>query len=310
MAVNNLTVARCLAAPSCLPSVAVPHRDGQSHRLAAFLVGSNARICLPCCSSGCKVVLKTKANVQPLTSARHRHRPGEPELPSSGWPVRQPSLLDKLLAIDAETRAAVAKCRTYNSGDLLFRQGDQQERVFIICTGSVRAFYTAPSGREITLAYWQSGDLLGAVRIFGSGAFGWSCQAVAPTQAYSIRGTDIRRLVATVPELAVGVVEALSFKVQWLSSLVQMLGTQSVGERLAHLLDTLCELYGEPGLQGIIINAPLTHEDLAAMVGASRQWVTMALSRFQEQGVVKLGKRRIEVLRRDFFRPEGSMSIG
>jgi len=36
----------------------------------------------------------------------------------------------------------------------------------------------------------------------------------------------------------------------------------------------------------------------------------MALSRFQEQGVVKLGKRRIEVLRRDFFRPEGSMSIG
>ncbi len=109
----------------------------------------------------------------------------------------------------------------------------------------------------------------------------------------------MRALVAAVPELAVAIVEALSFKVQWLSSLVQVLGTESVSRRLGHLLDTLCELYGAESDEGITINAPFTHEDLAAMVGASRQWVTMALARFQSRGVLKLGKRRIEVLRRD-----------
>jgi CRP-like cAMP-binding protein len=122
---------------------------------------------------------------------------------------------------------------------------------------------------------------------------------MSATEAYSILDADLRTLIASVPELAVALVEALSFKVQWLSGLVQVLGTESVSSRLAHLLDTLCELYGVASNQGIAIDAPFTHEDLAAMVGASRQWVTMALARFQERGVLKLGKRRIEVLQRD-----------
>ena len=122
---------------------------------------------------------------------------------------------------------------------------------------------------------------------------------MSPTEAYSILDAELRTLIASVPELAVALVEALSFKVQWLSGLVQVLGTESVSTRLAHLLDTLCELYGVQSNQGIVIDAPFTHEDLAAMVGASRQWVTMALARFQERGVLKLGKRRIEVLQRD-----------
>jgi CRP-like cAMP-binding protein len=163
----------------------------------------------------------------------------------------------------------------------------------------VRAFYTAPSGREITLAYWQEGDMLGADRLYEGGVFRWSCQTVSPTEAYAILETDMRTLVAEVPELAVAITEALSFKVQWLSSLVQVLGTESVSRRLGYLLDTLCELYGVESEHGIAINAPFTHEDLAAMVGASRQWVTMALDRFQARGVLKLGKRRIEVLQRD-----------
>jgi CRP/FNR family transcriptional regulator, cyclic AMP receptor protein len=182
---------------------------------------------------------------------------------------------------------------------MLFQQGDRERGVYIIRNGTVRAFYTAPSGREITLAYWQAGDLIGADRLYGGGVFRWSCQTVSPTEAYSILEADVWTLVARQPEFAVAIVEALSFKVQWLSGLVQLLGTESVSQRLGHLLDTLCELYGLPSEHGIIINAPFSHEDLAAMVGASRQWVTMALAGFQDSGILKLGKRRIEVLRRD-----------
>ena len=224
--------------------------------------------------------------------------------PVPPWPLRQPSMLDKLMALAPETLTAMTHRRVYKASESLFRQGDLQERVFIIRRGTARAFYTAASGREITLAYRQGGDLLGALGVFGRCAYGWSCEAVTSTEAYLIRDTDMRTLVATIPELAVGVVEALSFKVQWLSRLIQMFGTQSVGERLAHLLDTLCELYGTPVEGGIVINAPLTHEDLAAMVGASRQWVTTALAGFQSRGIVKLGKRRLIVLRRESLRSE------
>jgi CRP/FNR family cyclic AMP-dependent transcriptional regulator len=231
--------------------------------------------------------------------SRPRQRSIAREAPACVSSIRQPNLLAKLLALDPKLQATTIKFRTFPRGELFFQQGDRQRGVYIIRAGTVRAFYTAPSGREITLAYWQAGDLLGADRLYGGGVFRWSCQAVSPTEAYSILDADLRSLIASVPELAVALVEALSFKVQWLSGLVQVLGTESVSRRLALLLDTLCELYGVGSDQGVTIDAPFTHEDLAAMVGASRQWVTMALARFQERGVLKLGKRRIEVLQRN-----------
>jgi CRP/FNR family transcriptional regulator, cyclic AMP receptor protein len=244
----------------------------------------------------------------PLTSPKALYRSNLPrprqrsiarEAPARVSSIRQPNLLAKLLALDPKLQAITIKFRTFPRGELFFQQGDRQRGVYIIRAGTVRAFYTAPSGREITLAYWQAGDLLGADRLYGGGVFRWSCQAVSPTEAYSILDADLRSLIGSVPELAVALVEALSFKVQWLSGLVQVLGTESVSRRLALLLDTLCELYGVGSDQGVTIDAPFTHEDLAAMVGASRQWVTMALARFQERGVLKLGKRRIEVLQRN-----------
>lgn len=246
-----------------------------------------------------RATLKPKKALNRSNPSRPRKRPVASEAQFRGWSNRQPSLLVKLLALDPDIRAAVIKFRKYPSGTLLFQQGDRQRSVYIIRTGTVRTFYAAPSGREITLAYWQAGDLLGADRIYGGGAFRWSCQTITPTEACSIPDADMRTLVATVPELAIAFVDTLSFKLQWLSGLVQVLATESVSRRLARLLDMLCELYGIQSDQGITISAPFTHEDLAAMVGASRQWVTMALDRFQERGVLKLGKRRIEVLRRD-----------
>jgi CRP/FNR family transcriptional regulator, cyclic AMP receptor protein len=213
--------------------------------------------------------------------------------------IRQPSLLIKLLALDPDLRSAIMKFKRYPAGELIFQQSDRQRAIFVIKSGAVRTFYTAPTGREITLAYWQEGDLLGADRMYEEGIFRWSSQTVSATEVYMLSDAAMRSLIVKVPELAIAFVETLSFKVQWLSSLVQMLATESVSGRLGFLLDTLCELYGMPTDHGIMINTPFTHEDLAAMVGASRQWVTMALDRFQERGVLKLGMRRIEVLHRD-----------
>lgn len=217
--------------------------------------------------------------------------------------LRQPSVLEKLLALEPRRLAMLTKVQSYRPGDMLFRQGDFQQRVFILRSGRAKAYYTSASGREITLAYWQTGDLLGAFGVLGSSPYGWSCQAVVASEAYSIASADMRALVREVPDIAVAIVEALSFKVQWLSQLVQLLGTRSVADRLALLLDTLCELYGTEDDDGIVIDAAFTHEDLAMMVGATRPWVSMALAKMQDNGILKIGNRRLVILRRDLLAP-------
>ena len=78
-----------------------------------------------------------------------------------------------------------------------------------------------------------------------------------------------------------------------------MLGTRSVTERLAQLLLHLVELYGVEDSKGILIGAAFTHADLAHMVGATRQWVTISLKRLQDKDVVVSNKSRIIVRRPD-----------
>jgi CRP/FNR family transcriptional regulator, cyclic AMP receptor protein len=81
-----------------------------------------------------------------------------------------------------------------------------------------------------------------------------------------------------------------------------MLGTRSITERLAHLLLHLADLYGVNDADGILIGAAFTHADLAHMVGATRQWVTISLKRLQEKDVVRTHKSRIVVRRLDVLR--------
>ena len=115
-------------------------------------------------------------------------------------------------------------------------------------------------------------------------------------------GKDLRALVVEVPNLAIGLIESLTFKGKCYSALAQMLGTRSITERLAHLLLHLADLYGVNDPDGILIGAAFTHADLAHMVGATRQWVTISLKRLQEKDVVRTSKSRIVVRRLDVLR--------
>jgi CRP-like cAMP-binding protein len=157
----------------------------------------------------------------------------------------------------------------------------------------------APSGREITLAYWNPGNFVGGPEIFGSGPHMWSGVAAANSSVVQIPGRTLRALVMQIPSLAVGLIEGLTFKGKCYSGLAQMLGTRSITERLAHLLLHLVDTYGVEDQDGVLIGAAFTHADLAHMVGATRQWITISLKRLQDQGVVTCHKSRIVVRRLD-----------
>jgi CRP/FNR family transcriptional regulator, cyclic AMP receptor protein len=182
---------------------------------------------------------------------------------------------------------------------MLFTQGTPHDGIYLIETGRMRVFYTSPSGREITLAYWNPGNFVGGPQVFGSGIHLWSGIAVADCSIVHFPGQVLRRLVVQIPSLAIGIIEGLAFKGKCYSALAQMLGTRSVTERLAHLLLHLADTYGLRQDDGIVISAPLTHADIAHMVGATRQWVTISLKRFEEQGIISSSKSKVVIYRLD-----------
>jgi CRP-like cAMP-binding protein len=212
---------------------------------------------------------------------------------------RTPSLLAGLTQDEREHVLQCGQRRVFYRGRTVFSQGTRHDGIYLIETGRIRVFYTAPSQREITLAYWLPGNFVGGPEVFGEGMHQWSGMASANSSVVHLRGKELRKLALEVPNLAIGLIEGLAFKGKCYSGLAQMLGTRSITERLAHLLLHLVDLYGMKVEDGMLIGAAFTHADLAHMVGATRQWVTISLKRLEERNVLISRKSQIIIRRRE-----------
>jgi CRP/FNR family transcriptional regulator, cyclic AMP receptor protein len=207
-----------------------------------------------------------------------------------------PDLLARLTPTERQRLTAASTLMRFRAGQSVFRQGEAHTGMFVIVSGEVRTFYTGPSGREITLAYWSAGNFVGGPAVFGGGAHVWSGDAMRATQALHVRGPELRRLMAQSPNLALALVEALEHKGRCYSEMIHMLGTRSASERLAQMLLLLAERDGRKTARGVAISRTLTYDDLAKMVGATRQWVTTTLERLAEQGMIDSNRKRIVII--------------
>src|SRR5713226_9160773 len=134
-----------------------------------------------------------------------------------------PSLFETLSPPERETVLKRGRRKVLYRGQTLFNQGAKHDGIFFIETGRIRVFYTAPSGREITLAYWNPGNFVGGPDVFGPGTHLWSGAATANASVVHLPGKALKSLVTQIPSLAIGLIEGLSFKGKCYSALAQML---------------------------------------------------------------------------------------
>jgi CRP/FNR family transcriptional regulator, cyclic AMP receptor protein len=188
-----------------------------------------------------------------------------------------------------------------DAGKSVFLQGHEHKGIWLIEEGIVRTFYTAPSGRQITLAYWTPGHFVGGPEIFGGGEHVWSADVAQNSRLLYLPATAMRGLIVSQPSFAFCIIEGLIAKGKCYSALAQMLGTRSVVERLTQLLIILAENYGRRERNRLIIERKLTHDQIAAIVGSTRQWVTMTLDRFQMKGIISVARKMIVIERHDLL---------
>lgn len=214
--------------------------------------------------------------------------------------------LERLTPDEIGALRKIARSITLDPNESAFMQGEPHDGIFLIEAGRVRTFYAGPSGKEITLAYWTPGHFVGGPEVFGGGVHIWSGVAVERSRLSYLPGSAIKQLVQTIPSFAMCLIEGLVAKGKCYSALVQMLGTRSVTERLAHLLLILAEIESDGvGEKQLAVRRRITHEQLAGIVGSTRQWVTSTLSRLQRQGIISMQRERLIIERPDALRQAG-----
>lgn len=201
--------------------------------------------------------------------------------------------LNSLSPEDQKTVRRIGSRCTFQKGQAIFHQGDSHTGVWIIETGRARTYYAGPTGREITLAYWTSGHFIGGPEVFGRGRHVWSADAAEDCEMLFVAGMGLQKLVREVPDAAIAVIDGLIAKGKCYSALIQMLGTRSVSERLRQFLLILADTQGRHEGRKIIIDRTITYEQIASVVGATRQWVTQSFDKFRAEGVLEINRSEI-----------------
>jgi CRP-like cAMP-binding protein len=201
----------------------------------------------------------------------------------------------------SEQRALLAKCKEshFEESSHLFSQNEPYTASHIIVRGIVRTYYVSPTGKEITIAYWSEGAFVGGPNVFNENSTHiWSAQATTDTVTLAIRGQDLEQLSQRIPALSHYLIETLTFKLHWVSVLLQTFGTESIRSRLAHLILHLGERYGVAHEHGQLIQQHFSHDELARMVGATRPWISIAIRQFKKDGLLTCSGRHLIIVDR------------
>ena len=217
-------------------------------------------------------------------------------LTETGLPVDSgPDIMDMLSESELARLVASGRETAYKPGAFFFRQGDTHDGIHFIRSGRVRSYYTSPSGREITLAYWPKGHFVGAPQILGGGEHMWSSVAVEATTGLWLPGAVLRQLIRETPNLAIALIEGLTYKSMCYTALLQIMGTQSKTARLGHLLLTLASPVPD-GANTAPVRQHFTQEELANLIGSTRQSISTSLDKFEKQRLIAREGDAIRIL--------------
>ncbi len=155
--------------------------------------------------------------------------------------------------------------------------------------------YHAPGGKAAITGFWADGDILGAADLAGFDDRQMTVLFLEDSTVYILPLKNFYPILERFPEFAQQIVRALSVRLRWVAHLAHSLATHSTEDRVRGVLLALAASFGVEREEGVLIDLKLSHEDLASMVGVSRQFVNGALNHIKKLGLITIGNRKIVV---------------
>jgi len=202
-------------------------------------------------------------------------------------------------ALDDEAANALMESMTASRlerGDVLFREGERGDRLYVIGEGKIKLGLTSPDGRENLLAVLGPGEMFGELSLFDPGPRTATATAVAETQLIALGHEDLTTYLSGRPAVAATMLAALARRLRRTNETLSDLVFTDVPGRVAKALLDLSNRFGRSSEDGILVAHDLTQEELAQLVGASRETVNKALADFATRGWIKLEARAVVLI--------------
>ncbi|MCQ9368604.1 Crp/Fnr family transcriptional regulator [Brevibacterium sp. 50QC2O2] len=207
--------------------------------------------------------------------------------------------------LDDESTSALLKFmkpRSLRRGTVLFHEGDSGDELYIISSGKLKLGRESSDGRENLLTVLGPGEIVGELALFDPGPRSTTATAVSQTELLSLKHEDLLNWLSERPQAGMNLLKALAQRLRRTNETVGDLVFSDVPGRVAKALIDLSERFNKPAPDGILVAHDLTQEELAQLVGASRETVNKALADFAQRGWIRLEARAVVILDMDRLR--------
>ncbi|HEU5418697.1 MAG TPA: Crp/Fnr family transcriptional regulator [Streptosporangiaceae bacterium] len=181
-------------------------------------------------------------------------------------------------------------------GERLFSEGDEGDKLYIILRGKIKLTRAAHDGRENLLSVHGPGEMFGELSLFDPSPRTASATAITDATLAGLGHTALRSWLATRPEVAMHMLQALAQRLRRINDIKADLVFTDVPGRVAKALLDLAQRFGSQQDNGIQVHHDLTQEELAQLVGASRETVNKALADFAARGWLQISARSVLIL--------------
>ncbi len=206
----------------------------------------------------------------------------------AGFPAFEGLAAEDLAHVLAEAHSV-----RFAKGGIIFEQGAAADSFFLLLHGRVRAYRLTPDGQQIVVRFVGPGELFGIAMAIGSPSYPANAAAVVDSVVIVWPAAAWGKLVARFPALALNTMQTIGGRLQEAHTRMTEMATEEVTRRVAHTLLRLAQQAGRKTKDGVLIDFPITRQDIAEMSSTTLHTVSRILSAWEQEGLVESGRQRV-----------------
>lgn len=206
--------------------------------------------------------------------------------------------MSKVEPDDLRELSGLLRRRSYRAGETIFHKDDAGSTMYVISEGTVKVSVPSELGNEMILAILSNGDHFGELSLFDNKPRSATVTAASVTEVYILHHDDFINFINKHPRVAINIISSLSERLRRADNLIEDVVFLDIPARLAKKLIELSRSHGKEKPDGSVeIDLRLTQQDIANMLGTTRESVNRQLVAFQDRGLITIDRQRITILK-------------
>lgn len=181
---------------------------------------------------------------------------------------------------------SLGKVRTFDKNDFIFKANGNDQSVYILKSGRVKIFISSVSGRDVVMWFAVAGEIFGLAESLQEKPRLIYARAAEPCEVLCVAYSEFKEWLTSHPDIAFSLMKIMAVRMRELSLRFLSLASGNIQVEIAQLLVRLGVSHGRPAGEHIHMGIPLTEQDIADMVGTTRQGVSTCLAQMKRQGIV------------------------